>query len=200
MASLAMGRLVHALEEAMATIRTFSPDIPVLPIDPYDEEVLRNPLPYYAKLREAGPLVSIEKYGILACGRFKETQEIFADSTRFVSSRGVGLSDFKVEPPWRRPSIILEADPPEHARTRAVMARAMSSRAMSLLKERLRAEAESLIDSLLEKRQFDAVRDLAEGFPLKVFPDAVGIASEGREMLLAYGNLVFNALGPDNSL
>jgi cytochrome P450 len=176
----------------------FSPYIPVLPIDPFDEEVLRNPQPYYARLREAGPLASIEKYGILASGRFKETQEIFADSTRFVSARGVGLSDFKVEKPWRRQSIILEADPPEHARTRAIMARAMSSRAVSLLKERFRAEAESLIDRLIEQRQFDAVRDLAEAFPLKVFPDAVGIASEGREALLAYGSMVFNALGPDN--
>ena len=182
----------------MTIAQRFSPDIPVLTIDPFDEAVLRNPEPYYAKLREAGPLVNVEKYGILACGRFKETREIFADWSRFVSSRGVGLSDFKVEKPWRQPSIILEADPPQHSRTRTVMARAMSPRAVARLKDRFSEEAELLIDRLLEKREFDAVRDLAEAFPLKVFPDAVGIASEGRENLLAYGNMVFNALGPDN--
>jgi 4-methoxybenzoate monooxygenase (O-demethylating) len=176
----------------------FSADIPVLTIDPFDEAVLRNPEPYYARLRAAGPLVNVEKYEILACGRFKETQEIFADWTRFVSWRGVGLSDFKVEKPWRPPSIILEADPPEHSRTRAVMARAMSPRAVARLQDRFSEEALSLIDRLLEMREFDAVRDLAEAFPLKVFPDAVGIASEGRENLLAYGHMVFNALGPDN--
>ena len=81
--------------------RAFSPDIPILTIDPFDEAVLRNPEPYYAELRAAGPLVNVEKYGILACGRYRETQEIFSDWTRFVSSRGVGLSDFKVEKPWR---------------------------------------------------------------------------------------------------
>jgi 4-methoxybenzoate monooxygenase (O-demethylating) len=182
----------------MTIAQRFSPDIPVLTIDPFDEAVLRNPEPYYARLREAGPLVNVEKYGILACGRFKETREIFADWTRFVSSRGVGLSDFKVEKPWRPPSIILEADPPQHSRTRSVMTRATSPRAVARLKDRFSEEAESLIDRLLEKREFDAVKDLAEAFPLKVFPDAVGIASEGRENLLAYGNMVFNALGPDN--
>jgi 4-methoxybenzoate monooxygenase (O-demethylating) len=182
----------------MTIAQRFSADIPVLTIDPFDEAVLRNPEPYYAKLREAGPLVRVEKYGILACGRFRETREIFADWRRFVSSRGVGLSDFKVEKPWRPPSIILEADPPQHSRTRTVMARAMSPRAVARLKDRFSEEAESLIDRLLEKREFDAVKDLAEAFPLKVFPDAVGIASEGRENLLAYGNMVFNALGPDN--
>jgi cytochrome P450 len=182
----------------MTIAQRFSPDIPVLTIDPYDEGVLCNPAPYYAELREAGPLAVVEKYGVLACGRYKETQEIFADSTRFVSSRGVGLSDFKVEKPWRQPSIILEADPPEHSRARSVMARALSPRDVARLKEKFREEAESLIDRLLEMHEFDAVKDLAEAFPLKVFPDAVGIASEGRETLLAYGRMVFNALGPDN--
>src|SRR5688572_14778178 len=186
------------LEEAMAIARPFSPDIPVLTIDPFDEDVLRHPEPYYARLREAGPLAHVEKHSILACGRYKETQEIFADSKRFVSSRGVGLSDFKSEQPWRRPSIILEADPPEHTRTRAAMARAMSPHAVARLRERFRDEAGVLIDALLEKRDIDAVKDLAETFPLTVFPDAVGIAGEGPETLLAYGSMVFNALGPDN--
>jgi cytochrome P450 len=180
--------------------RVFSPDIPILRIDPFDEAVLCNPEPYYAELRAMGPLVNIERYGILACGRYKETQEILCEWPRFVSSRGIGLSDFKVEKPWRPPSILLEVDPPEHSRTRTVMSRAMSPRAVATLKEGFRNEAEKLIDQLLEKREFDAVRDLAEVFPLKVFPDAVGIAEEGRETLLAYGAMVFNAFGPDNEV
>jgi hypothetical protein len=41
---------------------------------------------------------------------------------------------------------------------------------------------------------------LAEVYPLKVFPDAVGLAEKGRENLLPYGNIVFNAFGPGNDL
>jgi cytochrome P450 len=37
-------------------------------------------------------------------------------------------------------------------------------------------------------------------YPLKVFPDAVGLAEEGRENLLPYGNMAFNAFGPRNEL
>jgi cytochrome P450 len=33
-----------------------------------------------------------------------------------------------------------------------------------------------------------------------VFPDAVGLAEEGRENLLPYGNMVFNSFGPRNDL
>ena len=100
-----------------------------------------------------------------------------ADATGrpIVPSAGVGLSDFRKEPPWRPPSIILEADPPLHTRTRAVLTRILSPAAINVLRERFEREAEALVDRLVEQREFDGVADLAEAYPLKVFPDAVGL-------------------------
>jgi len=37
-------------------------------------------------------------------------------------------------------------------------------------------------------------------YPLKVFGDAVWVPEEGRENLLPYANMVFNAFGPRNQL
>ena len=45
---------------------------------------------------------------------------------------------------------------------------------------------------------FDAIRDLAEAYPLTVFRDAVGMPRENRRFLLPYGNMVFNSFGPRN--
>src|SRR5262245_58604261 len=73
-------------------------------VDPYDPSNLLEPTAYYAELRRRGPLVYIPRYAILACGRYDVTKEIFSDHTRFVSSRGVGLTDFALEKPWRAPS------------------------------------------------------------------------------------------------
>jgi len=189
---------------APANVPPPAPDIPAWDIDPYAPDVLRDPEPYYAELRDRGPLVWLSRYGIFAAGRHREVQEVFSDWERFVSSRGVGLSDFRTEKPWRPPSIVLEVDPPAHTRTRAVITRALSPRAVGRLKAAFQAEADALVDRLLARdtddRGFDAVPDLAEAFPLKVFPDAVGIAAEEREMLLVYGAMVFNALGPDNAI
>jgi 4-methoxybenzoate monooxygenase (O-demethylating) len=169
-------------------------------IDPYDTAILTDPIDYYAELRARGPLVYIPKYQILCCGRYAEIKEIFNDWERFVSSRGVGLQDFKLEEPWRPPSIILEVDPPDHTKTRAVMARALSPRAVNKLKEKFRTTAESLIDQLLQADRFDTVADLAEAFPTTVFPDAVGLKDPDRHHLINYGAMVFNALGPENEL
>ena len=142
----------------------------------------------------------LPRYGMWACGRYDEVKTIFSDWERFCSSRGVGLSDFKTEEPWRPPSIILEVDPPDHDRTRAVMMRTLSSRAVDALTGTFQAAADALIGRLADRDSFDAVPGLAQAFPLKVFPDAVGLADDERENLLAYANMVFNGLGPDNRI
>lgn len=180
--------------------RAFEPaaGIPVWDIDPYAEDILREPADYYAELRARGPLVYIPKWSVLASGRYEETREIFSDHSRFVSSRGVGLNDFKYGKPWRPPSIILEVDPPDHTKTRKVMARALSPKAIAGLKDEFRHAAEAIIGDLIERGSFEAVADLAEAFPVAVFPKAVGMVDSDRRRLVDYGAMVFNALGPDN--
>src|SRR5215510_2202489 len=115
-------------------------------VDPYDPSTLLEPTAYYAELRRRGPLVYIPRYAILACGRYDVTKEIFSDHTRFVSSRGVGLTDFALEKPWRAPSIILEVDPPEHTKARRVMARVMSPGAVARLRTMFERKAEELVN------------------------------------------------------
>ena len=168
--------------------------------DPYDEAVLCDPVPYYSELRARGPFVYLPQYAMLACGRHAETKEVFSDSARFVSSRGVGLADFKHDPPWRQPSIVLEVDPPYHSKTRTVLARALSPRRVNALADVFRRAADELVDSLLERGACDAVRELAEVFPTTVFPQAVGLNDIDHNHLVDYGTMVFNALGPDNRL
>jgi 4-methoxybenzoate monooxygenase (O-demethylating) len=175
-------------------------NVPVWDVDPYAPEILSAPEDYYAGLRSRGPFVFIPKYSILACGRYEETKEVFSDWERFVSSRGVGLQDFKLETPWRPHSIILEVDPPDHNKTRRVLTRALSPRIVAGLKDAFAAAADQLINDLLEKGTFEAVNELAEVFPTTVFPDAVGMRVTDRRRLVDYGAMVFNALGPDNEI
>jgi 4-methoxybenzoate monooxygenase (O-demethylating) len=175
-------------------------DRPVSIIDPFSHEFLRDPYPHHEALRETGPVVWLEQYGIWTMARHQEVRDSLTDWQTYCSSAGVGLSDFRKEPPWRPPSIILEADPPLHTRTRAVLTRILSPAAIKILRDMFEREAELLVARLVEQREFDGVADLAEAYPLKVFPDAVGISEDGRENLLPYGSMVFNSFGPRNDL
>ncbi len=180
--------------------RQLTPDaaIPVLDVDPYSEETLHDPEPFFTALREAGPVVYIPKYSVLAVGRYEETRVVFSDHENFVSSRGIGMDDFKLEKPWRPPSIILEVDPPEHTKTRKVMARALSPKVVRSLMDSFTSAAEQLVDHLLKQSEFEAVADFAEVFPTTVFPKAVGMKDVNERHLVDYGAIVFNAVGPDN--
>src|ERR1700733_3688650 len=173
---------------------------PVSAIDPFSHAFLHDPYPHHETLREAGPVVWLEHYGIWAMARHEQVRDALTDWQTYCSSAGVGLSDFRREPPWRPPSIILEADPPLHTRTRAVLTRILSPAAIKILRDTFEREAELLIARLVEQREFDGVADLAEAYPLKVFPDAVGLSEDGRENLLPYGSMVFNSFGPRNDL
>lgn len=168
-------------------------------IDPYDIENLTNRT-YFDALRAKGAFAYIPKYGVLACGGYDVTKEVFSDHERFVSSRGVGLSDFKLEEPWRPPSIVLEVDPPYHTKTRRAIMRALSPKVVRDLRDAFKADAEALIDQLAAKGDIEGVADLAEAFPTRVFPKAVGIKNPDTRMLIDYGAMVFNAVGPDNAL
>jgi 4-methoxybenzoate monooxygenase (O-demethylating) len=173
---------------------------PVSDVDPFSHEFLTDPYPHHEALREAGPVVWLAHYRIWAMARHEQVRDALTDWQTYCSSAGVGLSDFRKEPPWRPPSIILEVDPPLHTRTRAVLTRILLPAAIKVLRETFEREAEALIARLVEQREFDGVADLAEAYPVKVFPDAVGISGEGRENLLPYGSMVFNSFGPRNDL
>ena len=173
---------------------------PASAIDPFSHAFLENPYPHHDSLREAGAVVWLDHYGIWAMARHQEVRDALSDWQTYCSGAGVGLSDFRKEPPWRPPSIILEADPPLHTRTRAVLTRIMSPAAINVLRASFEREADALVARLVDKREFDGIADFAEAYPLKVFPDAVGIAEEGRENLMRYGNMVFNSFGPRNDL
>jgi cytochrome P450 len=153
--------------------------VPHLDIDPFSMAFFADPYPAHEAMREAGPVVYLDKWNIYGVARYAQVHEMLNDPATFCSSRGVGLSDFKKEQPWRPPSLILEVDPPAHGRTRAVLSQVLSPTVLKGLRERFVAAAEARVDALLEKRRFDAIEELAEAYPLSIFPDALGLRPGG---------------------
>ena len=173
-------------------------EVAISDVDPFDDCLLDDPYPFHERLREAGAVVWLERYGIYASARHAEVTQGLTDWQTFCSGAGVGLDDFRRQKPWRAPSLILEADPPLHTRSRTVLNRALSAKAMAGLRESFRDAAETFADVLLARRRYDAITEIAEVYPLKVFPRAVGLGADGLENLLPYGALAFNAFGPRN--
>lgn len=173
---------------------------PSLAIDPFDEAFLADPYAHHGALRDAGPVVWLDTVNCYAMARHAEVQTALKDHETFSSARGVGLADFANEPPMRPPSLLLEADPPLHDRTRGLMNRIVSPQALKSLRPAWQAKADTLVETLVSRRSFDAVIDLAEVYPMQVFPDTIGLPLAGREHLMPYATAVFNGFGPRNAV
>lgn len=173
-------------------------EVPDSDLDPYASDVLRYPYDAYAELRGLGPVVRLTRYNVLCMARHGEVQQILGDWETFSSAAGVGLDDLRKGNRFRPKSLLLEADPPVHDKTRAAMNRVLSRPALKRMRDAFADEAEQLVDRLVARGSFDGVTDLATPYVLKVFPDAVGLAKEGREHLLPWGDMAFNSFGPNN--
>lgn len=190
------------LTESLArdTASTLPAGVPVLDIDPFDYAFFDNPFPHLEVMRDAGPVVWLSRYNCAAIARHAEVIEVLRDWERFTSARGVGLVDYAKDERFRPKSLILEADPPIHTKSRSAMVKVLSPRVMRQLRANFTEEAAKLVDRLVELETFDGIPELAEMFPLTVFPDSLGMDREGRGKLLPVGDLVFNSFGPENEI
>jgi 4-methoxybenzoate monooxygenase (O-demethylating) len=174
--------------------------IPNVDLDPFSAAFLEDPYPYHHALRDAGPVVWLPAIGAYAMARYAEVKAALADHRTYCSGRGVGLSDFAKETPFRPASLLLETDPPLHERTRGLMNKIVSLSALRVRRERWQVVADSFLTKLVEQRTFDAVTELSEAFPMEVFPETIGLQMQGREHLMTYATSVFNAFGPRNGI
>lgn len=174
-------------------------EAPVLDIDPYAIEVLRDPYAFHEALREAGPVAFIQPHGVYAVGRHAEAKVVLSDFSRFLTSGGIGIQDIRQPGEFRIPSRLLEVDPPEHTKVRAAVTKVLSPIAIRRFKETFVEKAERLVDRLIEMREFDGVEHCVEAFILQAFPDAVGVRLPRKETLII-GEMRFNQSGPKNDL
>jgi 4-methoxybenzoate monooxygenase (O-demethylating) len=175
--------------------------IPVSDLDPFQLGVLADPYPAYEQLREAGPIVWLVRYNVWAFARYSAVRAALLDHETFYSSAGTGLTDLRTESSWRTRSLLQEADPPEHTRSRHIIGTVFSPSAVRELRDTWIAAAGELVRGVVGVGEFDGIRRLAQAMPLRVFADALGVPQEGRaEHLPPFAELAFNLNGPANEL
>jgi cytochrome P450 len=164
---------------------------PASDLDPFSGPFFADPYPGHETLRETGPVVRLTHCGIWAMARYQEVHAALHDRRAYDAAAGIGFG-----PASGSAGPLLEPDPPLHARMRAVLTRILSPPALRRLRQSFAAAADDLVETLVRRGRFDAIADLAEAYPVKGFPDALGIVEDGREHLLAYGAMAAEAFGP----
>ena len=164
-------------------------------IELFTTEALLDPFPIYRQLRDLGPVVWLEAYNMFVLPRYAEVRNALENWQVFSSAGGVTMNDEMNE---KLRGGLLCSDPPVHDVLRKVIERPLTPRAVSMLRERVTAEAERIVESLVDKGTFDVATELAPHLPVSIVSELVGLPEEGRERMLDWAPANFDCFGPIN--
>ncbi|MEV0624906.1 cytochrome P450 [Nonomuraea wenchangensis] len=168
---------------------------PVSDLDLFDDEVLVDPYPSYAALRELGAVVRLPANDAYALTRYDVIRDALADWETFSSAGAIGFNPMVNE---ALTGTSLSSDPPAHTRLRAALTANLSPRALRGLKATIEAKADALVEELVAKGSFEAIDALARALPLEIVADLIGFTGHVRDNMLRWGQAAMQVLGPMN--
>ncbi|GIH16560.1 cytochrome P450 [Rugosimonospora africana] len=135
-----------------------------------EPETLRNPYPWYARLRAETPVLWHAPLESWLVTRFEDCVTVLRDSARFAADpRRIG-----VEMPPQAISV-QTLDPPEHTAIRRVLIEALRTGEGAGTERIVREETGKLLDGLAGRASFDLVADFAEPLALTTITRYLGV-------------------------
>jgi cytochrome P450 len=95
--------------------------------------------------------------------------------------------------------MMLNMDPPEHARLRRLLSRSFTPRAVAQLEQRIRGHARALCERAFAGAggECDFAKDVAADLPLLALADVLGVPEQDRWLLFDWSNRVIGYQDPD---
>ncbi|OBH26535.1 cytochrome, partial [Mycobacterium sp. E342] len=155
--------------------------------DPYDVELIADPYPMFARLREEAPLYYNAEYDFFAVSRYADVNKALVDHATFSSARGAILELIKANLEIPSGMLIFE-DPPIHDVHRKLLSRMFTPRRIAALEPMIRDYCAQLLDPLVGSGHFDFVADLGALMPMKVISSLLGIPEDDQVYIRDRGN------------
>jgi cytochrome P450 len=150
--------------------------------DPYSEEVIRDPYPIYARLREEAPCYHLPKWDAYALSRFDDIWGASMDNESYSTRLGTTASHLltKVQPVT--PMINL-MDPPQHTVLRSRISRFFTPGVVARLEPQIQGFVDDAFAPLRDAAGADLFNDFAAKVSVKVACIANGFPLEDSDML-----------------
>ncbi len=158
-------------------------------VDLFDPEFKANPYPAYAQLRSDAPVHRValpNGQGMWLVTRYEDVSAVLRDE-RFVKDWRNAMTPEQLAqmppiPEVMRPlsKNMLDTDPPDHERLRALVSKAFTPRLIERMRPRVQAIADALLDAVWDKGEMDLIDDYAFPLPIIVIAELLGVPAEDR--------------------
>src|SRR5680860_967593 len=139
--------------------------------DPTAPDVLADPYPAYAWLRDQAPLYYSEPHDLWVLSRLGDVRDGLRDHRRLSSSEGIGYEPIRVP-------LMITSDPPDHTRLRRAVSTAFTPRHITAHEPHIRKLVEELIDPALDGAPFDVATTISYQLPTRIIADLLGVPDE----------------------
>jgi cytochrome P450 len=164
---------------------TFDPELSLTRL--LDPEVLANPYPLYARLREEAPVYFDPFLHTWVVTRYADVLKVLLtfSADRTPSPEQLSAMGMSAIGPIAQVMVkqMLFLDPPAHTRLRSLAATVFSPRRVKVLEQHIRTIANDLIDKVLDKGRMDVMSDIAEPLPAIVTAELLGVPVEDHDQL-----------------
>lgn len=191
----------------MSPLSTGSGDALLDLLDP-DNFVERMPYEELDRIRDSGALHWYDEgggAGFWVVTRYQDVVHVSRRPELFSSYRsGAILREFdypseqaRAEALEQQRLLLINMDPPEHTKLRAIVQRAFTPRTISRLEPRLRQLTEGILERALAKAEGDFVTDVAAELPLEAIAELMGIPRQDRGRIFDWSNRLIGFDDPE---
>lgn len=162
----------------------------LLEFDPMTVSAVDDPYPIYAELRAGGPLAKGTVPGSWAITTHAEVSALLRDHRlghrfpreyiEFVTGMGAS-ADLQQD-------FLLNHDPPDHTRLRALMSQAFKGLIVRKLRDHITELVDDLLDRAFDLRTFDVMDDLAYPLPVQVICQLLNIDDIDKDRVRVHAN------------
>jgi len=164
---------------------------------PFDPQFKADPFPFYAHLRAESPVHQTslsDGRAIWLVTRYEDVVSVLRDP-RFVKDIRHALTpEQQAALPVLNPVLdllshdLLNQDPPNHTRLRALVSKAFTPRLVEGLRPRIQQLADELLAAMAPRREVDLMEAYAFPIPIIVIAELLGVPPEDRDRFRDWSN------------
>ncbi len=175
------------------------------PVNLASPQFKANPHPFYARLRAEAPVHRMRlptKESAWLLTRYDDVMTVLKDE-RFVKDTANALTpEEEARQPWFRRMFkplkrnMLDLDPPDHTRLRALVHLAFTPRLIEQMRPRIGDLTEELLNKVQDRGRMDLIRDYALPLPTTIIAEMLGVPAEDRHKFHRWSNAIiaFNSM------
>ena len=153
--------------------------------DPTSARIRNDPYPTYDRMREKDPVHKMRLISAWALTRYEDVDMVLRDHRRFLKDDDI------IE--YRS---MLNSNPPDHTRLRAIVSKAFTPRSVAELHPRIERIVNDLLDDMEGRGRFDLIEKFAFPIPITVIAEMLGVPSEDMDRFEDWSNDISLVIEP----